>query len=192
MIKRINSRVRLKRVLSVLRLIRKSSCTTVHYGFLICASLEIPPFESPFCTKLQKKRKRPIIFPAFLGKLFQDGTKYRSEPCHTMRPIERYGLIIPRTRPRIKTDTTPRTATHNCPGIFLSAKIYGQYAKAWHMPNQIIFYICFLNGKARFIFFQTENREKLLERIPGIPDICARGLPFLSGMACHALPLQSL
>ena len=33
-----------KRVISALRLIRKSSCTTVHSGFLICASLEIPPF----------------------------------------------------------------------------------------------------------------------------------------------------
>ena len=33
-------------VISALRLIRKSSCTTVHSGFLICASLEIPPFGS--------------------------------------------------------------------------------------------------------------------------------------------------
>ena len=36
-----------KRVISALRLIRKSSCTAVHSGFLICASLEITPFESP-------------------------------------------------------------------------------------------------------------------------------------------------
>ena len=34
-----------KLVISALRLIRKSSCTTVHCGFLIFASLEIPPFE---------------------------------------------------------------------------------------------------------------------------------------------------
>ena len=32
------------RVISALRLIRKSSCTPVHCGFLIFASLEIPPF----------------------------------------------------------------------------------------------------------------------------------------------------
>ena len=33
-----------ERVISALRLIRKSSCTPVHCGFLIFASLEIPPF----------------------------------------------------------------------------------------------------------------------------------------------------
>lgn len=36
-----------ERVLSSLRLIRRSSCTAVHCGFLICASFEITPFEPP-------------------------------------------------------------------------------------------------------------------------------------------------
>ena len=54
-------RGRPQRVLSSLRLLRKSSCTPVHCGFLIFASLEIPPFGS---TSQMSFSERLTLYPA--------------------------------------------------------------------------------------------------------------------------------